>query len=87
MLRAKLLFTIPVLAVLAMPTPASAQWTETKYSHNGAGDQLGNDSNVDISGDIGIVGGWPANGNSGKAYLFDVTTGLQTHEPSIVQLR
>jgi hypothetical protein len=45
-------------------------------------DRLGNGVDcVDISGNIGIAGGWAAPNpatDTGKAYLFDVTTGLQT---------
>jgi hypothetical protein len=73
-------------AVVGLATPASAvDWTETKFKATTpvANDKLGIDGlgALDISGNIGIVGGWAAPNpaaNAGKAYLFDVTTGSQT---------
>jgi hypothetical protein len=73
-------------AVVGLATPASAvDWTQTifKATTPVANDKLGIDGlgALDISGNIGIVGGWAAlnpAANAGKAYLFNVTTGLQT---------
>jgi len=78
-------FALAACAVVGLATPASAVWTETifKATTPVAQDKLGIDGlgALDISGNIGIVGGWAApnpGANAGKAYLFDVTTGVQT---------
>ena len=77
---------VVLVAVLALSTPASAvwtDWTENKFNSTRANDKMGADSAVDVSGNIGIIGGWQANQygtNSGAAYLFDVTTGAQLVE-------
>jgi len=70
--------------VFALAPAAQAVWPESaRFNSTVANDKMGGDSGLDISGDIGIIGGWQANqygGNSGAAYLFDVTTGAKTFE-------
>jgi len=68
-------------AVLGLSVPASAQWTETSFTAPDfqANERLG-EQTLSISGNIGLAAASRYNSNTGRAYLFDVTTGTQLHK-------
>ena len=81
MLRNTLLFSVSIVAVLVTSMPAAGDFVETfkvDAADATSGAQYG--AVTGVSGNIGIVGSHAFSSGQGKAYLFDVTTGLQLAE-------
>lgn len=60
-------------------TATGAELKGTRVSAAAAGDRFGDSVAIDSSINTAIVGASRANGGTGAAYLFDTTTGLETH--------